>query len=315
MTAHLLEAVPNFSEGRDRAVVRAIADAMTGAGADVLDVHMDPDHHRSVVTAVGEPEAVEAAAIAGVRVALERIDLRAHRGVHPRIGAVDVLPFVPLIGLTLTEARASARRVGQHLAREMGVPIFYYGHASDPAGRGLAELRRGGFEHLVQGWPEDRRPDELPADWDHAGAHPAWGATCVGARPLLLAWNVRCEGVDLNGARRVARGLRESEGGLRGVRALAFELPSRGVIQISMNLEDPERTSPIHVFAELERRLENEGGSVGGTEVVGLVPDALLVSAAGDRMRLEAGTGERLLSQRLMHHLAGRRSAAPLRGE
>jgi glutamate formiminotransferase len=319
MTACLLEAVPNFSEGRDRSLVQAIVEAMRAAGADVLDWHMDVDHHRSVVTVVGVPEVVEEAAIAGARVAVERIDMTRHRGVHPRIGAVDVLPFVPLVGLTLLDARASARRVGVRIVRELDVPIFYYGQASDPPGRQLSELRRGGFEQLLEGWPEDRTPDVLPEGWPHAGAHPRAGATCVGARRVLLAWNVRCDGVDLDGAKRVARALRERGGGPTGVRALAFALPSRAAIQISMNVEDPEIASPMAVFARLEQLLAAEGGTVAETEVVGLVPDTLMCSAAADRMKLEAGAAQRLLSGRLVQHLAEhceqRSSGPPLRGE
>jgi glutamate formiminotransferase len=319
MTARLLEAVPNFSEGRDRSLVLAIVEAMRTAGADVLDWHMDVDHHRSVVTVVGVPEVVEEAAIAGARVAVERIDMTRHRGVHPRIGAVDVLPFVPLVGLTLLDARASAHRVGARIVRELGVPIFYYGQASDPPGRQLSELRRGGFELLLAGWPQGRSPDVAPAEWSYAGAHPTAGATCVGARRVLLAWNVRCDGVDLAGARRVAGALRERGGGPTGVRALAFELPSRAAIQISMNVEDPEVASPMAVFARLESLLAAEGGRVLETEVVGLVPDTLMCSAAADRLHLEMGAAQRLLSGRLVQHLAEncepRPSAPPLRGE
>lgn len=319
MTPRLLEAVPNFSEGRDAGTVRAIVEAMRAAGGDVLDWHMDPDHHRSVVTVVGSPEVVEEAALAGARVALERIDLSRHRGVHPRIGAVDVLPFVPLVGLTLQDARAVARRAGARLAREHDVPIFYYGEASDPPGRTLAELRQGGYETLVEGWPEGREPDERPARETYGGAHPRYGATCVGARDVLLAWNVRCSGVDLAAARRIAASLRARNGGLPGVRALGLQLPSSGAIQISMNLENPQAVPPIAVFQALERALEAEGGRVDGTEVIGLVPDALVVSAATDRLRLDAAAGARLLSRRLLEHMAGqdrdRSSASAPRGE
>lgn len=305
MTVPLFEAVPNFSEGRDASVIEAIVDAMRAAGADVLDRHADADHHRSVVTAVGDEGAIEAAALAGARVAVERIDLRRHRGAHPRIGAVDVLPIVPLLGSTLADARVLARRIGRNIAEALDVPIFYYGNASDPPGRKLADLRKGGFEALVAGWPAGREPDVVPRGWAHPGAHPAAGAICVGARRLLLAWNVVIRDIDLAAARRIARELRERDGGLPGVRALALELPRRGVLQISMNLEDPDRHSPMVVFRELERRVVDAGGSVVETEVVGLAPDALFASAAEDRLRLEPGTAERLLSRRLLGHLSG----------
>jgi len=310
MTARVLETVPNFSEGRDPDTVNALADAMRAAGADVLDVTADRDHHRCVLTAVGSPSAVEAAAVEAAKVALDRIDLRRHRGVHPRIGALDVLPFVPLAGLSMDDARDSARRVAGRIAREVGLPVFLYGYASDPPGRRLADLRRGGFEAMKGGWPPDRRPDLLPPDWSLPGAHASAGAVCVGARRVLLAWNVYIEAVALDALRRIARTLRESAGGLRGVRALALHLAERGEYQISMNLEDVDTNSPMAVFAEIEKRVAAEGGRVARTEVVGLVPDRLVFEAAADRLALDPGTAGRLLSQRLATHLAEQAKAA-----
>jgi glutamate formiminotransferase len=304
MSAAVLEAVPNFSEGREPAVVEEIVEAMRAAGADVLDWSMDPDHHRSVVTMVGPPAVVEEAAVAAARVAVARIDLRRHRGVHPRIGALDVLPFVPLIGLTMEDARASARRVGRRLAEELGIPVFFYAQASDPPGRRLAELRRGGFEALAAGWPPDRRPDLLPPAWPHPGAHPTAGAVCVGARPVLLAWNVYLGGITFEDAAAIAAQIRERGGGFRGLRALALQLPQRERLQISMNLEDLEATSPMEVFRRIEALVAERGGSVLETEVVGLLPDELVLSAAADRLRLTGATTRRLLSRRLAEHLA-----------
>jgi glutamate formiminotransferase len=257
---------------------------------------------------------VEEAALAAARVASERIDLARHRGVHPRIGALDVLPFVPLLGLSLSDARSVARRVGLRLAAEVGIPIYFYGQASDPVGRPLAGLRRGGYETLVKGWPAGRGADVLPPGWAHPGAHPTAGATCVGARRVLLAWNVIVAGITIDAARAIAAGLRETEGGLPGVRALAVELPSRGALQISMNLEDPDTVSPLEVFRRIEAALRTEGGRVVETEVVGLVPDALMLAAAEERLRLAPGTGARLLSARLLDHLAGAPRPEP-RGE
>ena len=304
MTARLLEAVPNFSEGRDLSVVEAIVEAMRASGADVLDWSADPDHHRSVVTVAGTPAVVEEAAVAGARVAVERIDLRRHDGIHPRIGALDVLPFVPLLGLTPEDAVASARRVGERLAREVGIPVYFYAQASAPAGRGLAELRRGGFEALAQGWTDGRAPDLLPPDWNHPGVHPTAGATCVGARPLLLAWNVFIEGVGRETAASIARALRESGGGMPGLRALALYLPRRTGVQISMNVEDVNATSPMAAFKALEALLARHGGRIIETEVIGLVPDVLVLEAAAERLRLQPGTTDRLLSGRLLQHLA-----------
>lgn len=304
MTARVLEAVPNFSEGRDLRTVHAIVDAVAGAGAEVVDWSADADHNRSVVTLLGAPEVVESAAVAAARVAVERIDLRGHRGVHPRIGVLDVLPFVPLAGLDMESARQSAHRVGRRLADEVGIPVFFYAEASEPPGRGLFELRRGGAEALAQGWPTGRTPDLLPPGWTHPGAHPTAGAVCVGARPVLLAWNVVVEGITPAQGRVVAARLRERGGGPAGVRALALELPERTALQISMNLEDPRRTSPMAVIHRLEDLLEEFGGRMIETEVIGMLPDELLLAAAQDRLRLAHATTDRLLSRRLAEHLA-----------
>jgi glutamate formiminotransferase len=303
--ARLLEAVPNFSEGRDIAVIQDIVAAMRDTGARVLDWSADADHHRSVVTLVGSPETVENAAVAAARVARDRINLKQHRGVHPRVGALDVMPFVPLAGMTMADARASARRVGARLAAELGLPVFFYGAASDPPGRSLAVLRRGGFETLQASWPADRQPDLLPERWQHAGAHPTAGITCVGARRLLLAWNVYVNGIDDATAGEVARSVRESSGGLAGVRALALRLPSTGRLQISMNLEDMVRTPPMTVFSAVESAVLAAGGEVEETEVIGMVPDELVLGAAADRLKLSARATARLLSPRLLRVLAG----------
>lgn len=300
-----MEAVPNFSEGRDVRVVEAIVAAMTRAGADVLDWSLDEDHHRSVVTLVGTPEVVGEAVVAGAAVARDRIDLRSHVGVHPRVGALDVLPFVPLSGLTMDDARALARQVGARLANELGVPVYYYGQASDPPGRRLAELRRGGFETLASGWPEGRTPDVLPAQWRHRGAHPTAGATCVGARKLLLAWNVWLTGVALKDARGIAVEIRERNGGFPGVRALAFPLERAGGVQISMNHEDLDAVSPLEVFGRIESRARELGGEVLRTEVIGLVPDRLVQEAASERLRLDADASSRMLSGRLLGRVLG----------
>lgn len=300
----VLEAVPNFSEGRDARFTEAVLEAVLAAGADVLDRSSDPDHHRSVVTLVGTTEAVERAAFEAARVAVERIDLRTHQGVHPRIGALDVLPFVPLAGTEMRIATEAAHRVGQRIVSELGVPVYFYGHASQPPGRRLAELRRGGFEALVEGWPADRQPDLLPSDWPHPGAHPTAGAICVGARPVLLAWNVALAGIDRDEAARIAAMIRETGGGFPGLRALAFRLEEQDIVQISMNLEDSTAVSPLEVFKRIEELAAAAGGHVVETEIIGMLPDELLFSAAADRMKLASEAGDRLLSRRLVEHLA-----------
>ncbi|MEX0979944.1 MAG: glutamate formiminotransferase, partial [Gemmatimonadota bacterium] len=225
--------MPNFSEGRDPDWLREIVGVIAREGADVLDWSSDPDHHRSVVTFIGDPRTVEAASVAAAKRAMETIDLRRHAGVHPRVGALDVLPFIPLAGLTLKDAARSARSVGSRLA-ELGLPVYLYGHASTPPGRRLAPLRKGGFELLSEGFPEGREPDLLPEKWEHPGAHPSAGVTCVGARAALLAWNVFVEDVGEADLRGIASSIRETGGGFEGLRALGLVLPSSGRLQLSM---------------------------------------------------------------------------------
>jgi len=302
----VLEAVPNLSAGRDRALVERLVETVTGLGAEVLDASMDPDHNRAVLTMIGPPNAVEDAAVEVARVAVEEIDLSKHSGVHPRIGALDVLPFVPLMGLTIEDARASALRAGERITNELGVPVFFYGEASDPPGRGLSELRAGGFEALAREFPADRVPDRLPVDWPHAGAHPTAGVTCVGARALLLAWNVEVEGLTEGEVNRLAADLRERGGGFAGLRALGLFLPSNGRFQVSMNLEDVRNRNPFDVFREIENRVRSAGGSVVSTEVVGALPDELVFQAGADRLKLLDPDPSRVLSSRLTAHVMRR---------
>ena len=298
----VLEAVPNFSEGRDLSVVRALVDEVARHDVEVLDWSADPDHHRSVVTFIGSPEAVEEAAVAASRFATRHIDLRRHRGVHPRVGALDVLPFVPLHGLEMADAVASAHRVGARIAEE-GVPVYFYGQASDPPGRGLAELRHGGFETLLQGWPEGRRPD-LPPDAERP--HPTAGVTCVGARAILLAWNVCVSGIDVDEARAIAGRIRERGGGFPGLRALGLRLEEQDRVQISMNLEDPERTSPLAVFDRILSEVTALGGKVVETEVIGMMPDTLVHTDSADRLMLPDLGAARVLSHRVAEYVSAR---------
>jgi len=300
----VLEAVPNFSEGRDMETVRALVDVIAATGVDVLDWSADADHNRAVVTYIGDPPSVEAASVASARFALEHIDLRRHRGVHPRVGALDVLPFVPLRGLDMADAVASARRVGREIAN-MGVPVFFYGQASDPPGRRLAALRRGGFEALVDGFAEGRLPD-LPKDAHRP--HPTAGVTCVGAREVLLAWNVFVTGIDASEAREIAGSIRERGGGFKGLRALGLRLPDQDRVQISMNLEDPVGTSPLDVFAAIEDSVAARGGSIAETQVIGMIPDTLVHPAAVDRLLLSDFGPARVLSRRVAEYVAKRAS-------
>jgi len=300
----VLEAVPNISEGRDRALVARLVEQVRAVGVDVLDWSSDADHHRSVLTFIGDPPAVEEAAFTVARFAAEHIDLRAHQGIHPRIGALDVLPFVPLHDLSMGDAVRSARRVGARIAEQLAVPVFFYGNASVPPGRTLAELRRGGVEALWTGFPPDRRPD-LPS----AGAlrpHPTAGAMCVGARPVLLAWNVYVRGLSLTEVRAVASEVRERGGGFAGLRALGLEMPVSGRMQISMNLEDPVRTDPLAVLRGIRDRVEAVGGVLEEAEVIGMVPDTLVLPPPADRLVVPDLGPARVLSLRVAEHVERR---------
>ena len=298
----VLEAVPNFSEGRDLAKVRALVDTIAAEGVDVLDWSADPDHHRSVVTYIGDPPLVEAASLAAARFALDQFDLRNHAGVHPRVGALDVLPFVPLDGTDMQDAVASAHRVGAEIGM-LGIPVFYYGMASRPPGRGLAALRTGGFERLREAFAAGLLPDEpAGAVLPHASA----GVTCVGARNVLLAWNVFVEGLSLTDARAIAAKIRERGGGFSGLRALGLHLPGSDRVQISMNLEDPVRTSPLDVFAAIEREVGARGGRVVETEVIGMAPDALVHPGSVNRLLLPDLGPARVLSRRVAQHVSER---------
>jgi glutamate formiminotransferase len=282
MIAPVLECVPNVSEGRDAARLRELADTVEKSGARLVDVHSDVDHHRSVFTFLGAPAVVERAALALARLAVASIDLRRHAGVHPRIGAVDVVPFVPLGGLPMADAVAVARRVGHALAAETGVPVFFYEEAAIvPGRRDLPELRAGGFERLAERLADPRwRPDAGPA-----APHASAGAAVIGARRPLIALNAMLDTADLAGARAVAAAIRErSPGGLPAVRALGVMLPSRGIAQVSMNLLDHRRTPPRAVMARLQGETASRGLRVAGYELVGCAPADALDADARSRI-------------------------------
>ena len=277
-----LECVPNVSEGRDRDRLRRLAETVETAGARLVDVHRDVDHHRSVFTFLGPPATVERAALAFARLAVELIDLRVHAGVHPRIGALDVMPFVPLSGLPMADAVAIAHRVGRALASATGVPVFFYEEAAIvPGRRDLPELRTGGFERLGERLRDPRwRPDAGPA-----APHPSAGAAAIGARRPLIALNAMLDSDDLGGARAVAAAIRErTPGGLAAVRALGVMLPSRGIAQVSMNLLDYRRTSPRLVMDRLDVETARRGLAVSHYELVGCATADALDDASSARI-------------------------------
>jgi glutamate formiminotransferase len=265
----LVECVPNFSEGRRLDVITAIADAIRSAGARVIDVQADANHNRMVVTFVAEPAIVVDAAMAGATVATQRIDLRQHRGEHPRMGAIDVVPFVPFADLPMSLCVDLAHAFGARLWKELHVPVYYYGEAARTAERReLEKVRRGGYEELVAHIKDpDRAPDEGPPE-----VNPRAGATAVGARIPLIAYNVNLKTADLQVAKDIAKSIRASSGGLPNVKALGFELADRGLVQVSMNLTDYRVTNIWKVFSVIRDEAKRRGVEVDSSEIVGTIP-------------------------------------------
>jgi glutamate formiminotransferase len=285
-----LESVPNFSEGRDRATIDAIGDALS-AHARLLDVHADPDHNRSVFTLVGSESELSDALLAGIAVAVERIDLRTHEGAHPRIGAADVVPFVPLVPDDLERARRAAGVVAERVGRELGLPVFCYA----PPERGPAFYRRGGPERL------QRRIDEgeLVPDFGPSRLHDTAGGVILGARRPLIAFNVNLRG-DVEVARAIAAVVREKGGGFRGVRALGLELRRAGLAQVSMNVEDWEASALHEIVARIESEAAARGVEVAGSELVGLMHAGAAAAAAGAILRIEGFDASHVLELRLL---------------
>lgn len=293
MTRAILECVPNVSEGRDpRLVEQFAATVRSVGGVRLADVHTDPDHHRSVLTFLGAPAEVEAAALALAERVLTSIDMRGHQGVHPRIGALDVLPFVPLRGMTMADAVAVARRVGRTLAERFELPVYFYGEAAQrPERRQLPEIRRGEYEGLAQKLADPAwSPDAGPARFN-----PRSGASAVGARGILVAFNVWLDTGDLGAARAIARAIRESSGGLPGLQAMGLPLTRRGTVQVSLNLLDHRRTSLARVFDLVRSEAARRGVPVNRSELVGLVPREALEGRPPESVGLADLTPARLL--------------------
>ncbi|HTV93229.1 MAG TPA: glutamate formimidoyltransferase [Verrucomicrobiae bacterium] len=270
----LFEIVPNLSEGRDETTIDAAVEAVHASGARVLHRTSDPVHHRSVLTIAGEGMHVLDAAVALAGVAVERIDLRAHRGVHPRIGALDVLPFVPLRDASLADAAALAHEAGARIWDRYRVPSFFYGAAARAPHRELlADVRAGEFEGL------EARFGRLPPDVGTVPRHERAGAIAIGARNVLVAFNVELQTDDLAVAKAIARDVRERSGGLRGLRALGLRL-SEGVVQVSLNVTDVDAT-PLYRIVELVARLAAKNGvAVRRSELIGLIPRAAVETSA-----------------------------------
>lgn len=299
----IVECVPNFSEGRRVQVVDAIVAAIQSVpGVVLLDREMDASHNRSVVTFVGGPECVVEAVIAGARTATELIDLTRHEGEHPRIGATDVVPFIPIKNVTMEQCVLLAREAGERIASELHIPVYLYERAATrPDRENLAEIRRGEFEGLRIAIEQDR--DRCP-DFGPPRCHPTAGATAVGARPPLIAYNVNLHTSNLEVAKRIARAVRGRDGGLQFVKALGFELKDRGIVQVSMNLIDYTRTPVFRAFEMVRREAERYGVSVAASEIVGLVPQEAVDACGEWFLQLENFTREQILENRLMAALS-----------
>jgi glutamate formiminotransferase / 5-formyltetrahydrofolate cyclo-ligase len=293
----IIEAVPNVSEGRRTEVVERLASVIRAIpGTRLLDYSSDPSHNRSVFTFVGDREGVKAATLALFEAALAAIDLRSHRGEHPRLGAVDVVPFVPIEGITMAECVGLAREVGAAVAERFGVPIYLYEEASaNPLRKNLEDIRRGEFEGLAA---KMRTPEWVP-DFGPREPHPSAGASVVGARMPLIAYNINLNTNRLDVAKKIAAAIRQSSGGLRYVKAAGFMLEDRNLAQVSMNLTNYQKTPIFRVFEIVKREAERYGVSILESEIVGLVPSAALVSAAEFYLQLERFGPEQVLENKL----------------
>jgi glutamate formiminotransferase / 5-formyltetrahydrofolate cyclo-ligase len=288
-----LEAVPNFAEGRDGGTIEAIALALS-ARARLLDVHADADHNRSVFTLVGGADELEDALVAGIACARETIDLRRHEGAHPRIGAADVVPIVPLDPADMGRAKAAALALAARVGEELELPVFLYGELTP--GRGPAFFRHGGPAAL------QRRIDdgELRPDFGPARLDPAAGGVLVGARRPLIAFNVNLRGVGVEVARDIAAIVREAGGGFTGVRALGLDLPRAGLVQVSMNVEDYEAAALHEIVARVVEEARARGAEPAGSELVGLMPAGAAVAAAGALLNIDGFDRSRVLELRLL---------------
>jgi glutamate formiminotransferase len=289
-----LESVPNVSEGRDEAVLAALAEAFSGS-ARLLDVHADWDHHRSVYTLVGTGEELVETLLAGIRCASEQIDLRRHEGAHPRIGAADVVPLVPLEPEAEPLAREAALLLADRVALELGLPVFFYGRLTED-GREPAFFRRGGPEELQRRIDAGEvRPDRGPERLDETA-----GGVLVGVRRPLVAFNVNLRSDDVEAARGIARTVRERDGGFPGVRALGLDLHRAGLVQVSMNVTDWQAAALHEIVARIAAEAEARGIEVAGSELVGLMPAGVAVEAAGAVLRIEGFDPSRVLELRLL---------------
>lgn len=294
----LIECVPNFSEGRDGTIIEAIRARIAAVpGVTVLHATSDAWHNRSVITFVAEAAAMTEAAVTAIRAARDHIDLTKHTGVHPRIGAADVVPFIPLDGATMEDCISVAHSVGQRVGNELGIPVYLYEHAATrPSRRNLADVRRGGFEMLRDAIGVD--PERAP-DFGPAKVHPTAGAVAIGARPFLIAFNCYVgDATDIAKARAIARSIRESSGGMPGLKALGLEVD--GQAQVSMNIVDIERASLLDAYSAVEREARARGLSVTWSEIIGLVPERTVFDVASRTLKLRDDISAHVLERQLL---------------
>jgi glutamate formiminotransferase len=293
-----MECVPNFSEGRDLEKIEKIAGAFRAKeGVKLLNYSNDRDHNRMVVTAVGEPEALKAAVLEAIGVAVERIDLNRHHGQHPRMGAVDVVPFIPLRGCTMEEAVALSKAVAETAAKRFGLPVFLYEQsASAPHRENLAQVRKGEFEGLA----EKLLLPEWKPDFGPATKHPSAGAVAIGARRPLVAYNVNLQSNNLAIAESIARKVRFSGGGLRYCKAMGVALAERGIVQVSMNMTDYTHTSLYQAFEFVKLEARRYGVAIAGSEIIGLLPMEALADVAAYYLGIEGFSMQQVLETQLM---------------
>jgi glutamate formiminotransferase / 5-formyltetrahydrofolate cyclo-ligase len=293
----IIECIPNVSEGRRSDVIGGLADAIRAVpGVRLLDYSSDPSHNRSVLTFVGDAAGVKRAALTLFDRAIASIDLRTHRGEHPRLGAVDVVPFVPIEGVTMEDCVTLAKEVGAEVAARFNVPVFLYEEASNnPLRKNLEDIRRGEFEGLpakmaAPGWAPDFGP---------AAPHPSAGASVIGARMPLIAYNINLNTDRLDVAKKIAAAIRHSSGGFRYVKAAGFMLEDRRIAQVSMNLTNYQKTPIFRVFEAVKREAERYGVSILESEIVGLVPSAALLAAGEYYLRIQGFSGDQILENKL----------------
>jgi glutamate formiminotransferase len=294
----IVECVPNFSEGKNMKVIDAIMDEVKKFNVTILDYSPDADHHRTDVTFIGEPEEVRKAALAMSLKAVEHIDMNAHRGEHPRMGAMDVVPFIPITNVTMEECVELAKKFAQEFSEKADVPCFLYEEAAMyPERKNLADVRRGEFEGLKE--EIGKKPEKKP-DFGPNRIHPTAGATAVGARFFLIAFNVNLSTNDVKIAKEIAKTVRYSSGGYRYVKAMGFEIKERGIVQVSMNMVNYRGSPLFRVFETIKREAARYGVQVVGSEIIGLIPMEALVDVARFYLQLEEFNDEQVLEKRLL---------------